>query len=193
MHTGPDLVTPNTYSLACLQPQPIRYIIAAVPEWNQKDPHNLYLSDTLAMENVKTTQMLDLYEVGVHSVCVCTWDDTYHRHQQTGNSLVIPYVITLTIIADGPLSFFPFFLRMNLQFITQTLAGVMEGGRGVSGLQNGLSIEIDGDTQSVKLVEMMAIQYSIQIDVVLTNLTLWVFMHVLITNYCKLKLCCMYR
>lgn len=126
MHTRPDLVTPNTYTAACLQPQPIRYIIAAVPEWNQKDTYNLYLSDTLAMENVKTTQMLDLYEVSVHSV-----DDAYHRHQQTGNSLVIPYVITLTIIADGPLSFFPFFLRINLQFITQTLAGVMEGGRGV--------------------------------------------------------------
>ncbi|XP_042166589.1 VPS10 domain-containing receptor SorCS1-like [Oncorhynchus tshawytscha] len=59
----PDLVTPNTYSAACLQPQPIRYIIAAVPEWNQKDTYNLYLSDTLAMENVKTNQMLDLYEV----------------------------------------------------------------------------------------------------------------------------------
>nr|XP_029480432.1 VPS10 domain-containing receptor SorCS3-like [Oncorhynchus nerka] len=40
----------------------LRYIIAAVPEWNQKDTYNLYLSNTLAMENVKTTQMLDLYE-----------------------------------------------------------------------------------------------------------------------------------
>lgn len=63
----------------------------------------------------------------------------------------------------------------------------------VNGLQNGLSIEIDGDTQSVKLVEVTPIQFSIQYDVVLTSLTLCVCMHVLITNYCKLKLCCMYR
>ncbi|XP_055762568.1 VPS10 domain-containing receptor SorCS3-like [Salvelinus fontinalis] len=46
-----------------LQTQPIRSIIAAVQEWNQNDTYNLHLSDTLAMENVKTTQMLDLYEV----------------------------------------------------------------------------------------------------------------------------------
>lgn len=59
--------------------------------------------------------------------------------------------------------------------------------------KNGLSIEIDGETHLVKLVEMKPIQFSIQCDVVLTSLAVWVCMHMLITNYCKLKLCCMYR
>ncbi|XP_071246717.1 uncharacterized protein [Salvelinus alpinus] len=63
---------PNILCLSSLQTQPIRSIIAAVQEWNQNDTYNLYLSDTLAMENVKTTQMLDLYED----------ESVYHRHWQ---------------------------------------------------------------------------------------------------------------
>ena len=93
--------------------------------------------------------------------------------------------MSLRFVADRPPSFFSFFLRMNYRFITQTLAGVMEGGRGVrygSDLQsqqsltmlllllflltcvlmvykNGISIQMNGHTQWVKLVKVTPIQF----------------------------------